>query len=59
MRFNTGGEKPTADAPEGHFMHTEFLLKIMRPHSSQSPAIVSISNERAPNHVDSSLAISC
>lgn len=36
-------------------MHTESLLKIMRPPSSWSLAIVTFSNERAPNHGHSSL----
>lgn len=38
-------------------MHTEFLLEIMRPHSSWSAAIVNFSNERASNHGHSSLPI--
>lgn len=36
-------------------MHTESLLKIMRPHSSWSLAVLNFSNERAPNHGQGSL----
>lgn len=36
-------------------MHIESLLKIMRPHSSWSLAVLYFSNERAPNHGHSSL----